>query len=456
MSTVTQSSPPALSFTSQCILYVSGSCFLLFLVIVLVVISRLLGRIVRLATKSSASKAVAKKISKKVESDGEESSQVQEVAKHQPSSSANLKTLIKEAQKASHAKKGLSKDDHASHHPLFINTLKGHGDVVHGVTWSSDSKLLATSCDDMMVRIFDLSDITNREPKFRRIKTPRIPVGAGFSDSKGEQVAVVMRGIPDTIVAMFSPTATKTLEGGTVEQLWQVSNVHGKEPVLQAKASCSSSGRANVIVSLSTKKDAKVFNMQGKEMAALEPNSLGNHELALSGDGRFIAVASFTSEVKIWEVKTAKDTGAVTGVVKAMDLKGHKKKVMSVALSPDGKRAVTVSQDGTLRVWNIDVRYSFSEDPKTLLTIAIPLAGGRCYQHLAYGPTGIIAASYDGMVYFIHSSTGELLDSIDAHDGYITELSWSPKLIKMTGREEPVAVLATSGTDKRVRMWRCP
>lgn len=57
------------------------------------------------------------------------------------------------------------------------------------------------------------------------------------------------------------------------------------------------------------------------------------------------------------------------GVYKAMELKGHKKKVMSVALSPDNKRAVTVSQDGTLRVWNIDVRYSLAEDPKTLLTV---------------------------------------------------------------------------------------
>jgi hypothetical protein len=29
-------------------------------------------------------------------------------------------------------------------------------------------------------------------------------------------------GIPDTIVAMFAPAATKTVEGGSVEQLWQV------------------------------------------------------------------------------------------------------------------------------------------------------------------------------------------------------------------------------------------
>ena len=65
-----------------------------------------------------------------------------------------------------------------------------------------------------------------------------------------------------------------------------------------------------------------------------------------------------------------------------MDLKGHKKKVMSVALSPDNRRAVTVSQDGTLRVWNIDVRYSMSEDPKTLLTVRRGIrsggGGGSC------------------------------------------------------------------------------
>ena len=52
---------------------------------------------------------------------------------------------------------------------------------------------------------------------------------------------------------------------------------------------------------------------QGKELAVLEPNSLCNHELEVSADGRFIAVASFTSEVKIWEVKVARDSGEVTG-----------------------------------------------------------------------------------------------------------------------------------------------
>lgn len=52
---------------------------------------------------------------------------------------------------------------------------------------------------------------------------------------------------------------------------------------------------------------------QGRELAMLEPNSLVNHGLAVSADGRFVAVASFTAEVKIWEVKYAKDTGDFKG-----------------------------------------------------------------------------------------------------------------------------------------------
>jgi WD40 repeat protein len=53
-----------------------------------------------------------------------------------------------------------------------------------------------------------------------------------------------------------------------------------------------------------------------------------------------------------------------------MELKGHKSQVAAVSFSPDARRAVTVSKDGTLRVWNIDVRYHLAEDPKTLLVVS--------------------------------------------------------------------------------------
>ncbi|GFH07156.1 uncharacterized protein HaLaN_01917, partial [Haematococcus lacustris] len=265
-----------------------------------------------------------------------------------------------------------AKDEHQSHHPLFLNTLKGHGDVVNSAVWSSDGMQLVTSCEDMLVRVFELTDVTSREPKFRRVKASKLPLGAGFGDTT-EAIAILMKGIPEGLLALYAPSQQKeTL--GNYEQQWL-----------------------------------------GRELAVLEPNSLANHNLALSNDGRFVAVASFTAEVKLWELKWARDTGEFKGAAKAMELKGHKSQVLAVAFSPDAKRCVSASKDGTLRVWNIDVRYTLSEDPKTLLVIAQPLAQNRCYQHLAFGPNNLIAASWEGTVHLLDAGTGELLESIDAH-----------------------------------------
>lgn len=46
---------------------------------------------------------------------------------------------------------------------------------------------------DMIVRVFDVTDVTSRNPKFKTIKAAKLPVGAGFSDNEDE-VVVLMRG----------------------------------------------------------------------------------------------------------------------------------------------------------------------------------------------------------------------------------------------------------------------
>lgn len=51
---------------------------------------------------------------------------------------------------------------------------------------------------------------------------------------------------------------------------------------------------------LSQKKEGRVFGLaSGSQLAEFAPNSFQNHGLAVSADGRFIAVPSFTAEVKV-------------------------------------------------------------------------------------------------------------------------------------------------------------
>lgn len=150
-----------------------------------------------------------------------------------------------------------------------------------------------------------------------------------------------------------------------------------------------------------------------------------------------------------------------------MDLKGHARKVACVALSPDGARAATASEDGTFKVWRLDVRWQLSEDPKVILTVPLAKLGlqpGSMFRRLAFGPDGTVAASAaGGFVHFVDSATGELLERLHAHDADVASMAWSPARLELPGGGGATpgeddgrgAVLATC-SGARVRVWRSP
>lgn len=49
-----------------------------------------------------------------------------------------------------------------------------------------------------------------------------------------------------------------------------------------------------------------------------------------------------------------------------MDLKGHKRGLHDLAFNEASNLILTSSKDGTIRLYNIDVRYNVKEDPKLL------------------------------------------------------------------------------------------
>jgi hypothetical protein len=100
----------------------------------------------------------------------------------------------------------------------------------------------------------------------------------------------------------YSPQRSKAGEAPQWVADWQKEKVLGKEALLdfQVLPAAQTAYHAGVAVLLSSKKDGRVFSIaNGQQLATFEPNSLGNHRLAVSGNGRFIAVASFTAEVKV-------------------------------------------------------------------------------------------------------------------------------------------------------------
>ncbi|KAK1303759.1 hypothetical protein QJS10_CPB11g00465 [Acorus calamus] len=201
----------------------------------------------------------------------------------------------------------------------------------------------------------------------------------------------------------------------------------------------SSDGR-----SLATGTDIKLWHAtSGKNLGTVDTNQLKNHMAAISPNGRFLAAAAFTADVKVWEIVYSKD-GSAKEVAKAMQLKGHKSAVTCLCFTPNSEKIITASKDGTMRIWNINVRYHLDEDPKTLKVFPIPLHDAKGtvlhYDHLSLSPDGkILAATNGSTLQWLCAETGKVLDTADKeHEG-----------------SEHVTILATSG-DKKVKLWLAP
>ncbi len=78
--------------------------------------------------------------------------------------------------------------------------------------------------------------------------------------------------------------------------------------------------------------------------AVLEGHTDGVSSVALSGDGRTALSGGDDGTVRVWDLATGRCSAV---------LEGHTDGVSSVALSGDGRTAVSGGEDGTVRVWDL-------------------------------------------------------------------------------------------------------
>ncbi|CAL0304650.1 unnamed protein product [Lupinus luteus] len=360
------------------------------------------------------------------------------------------------------------KDQNKRHHPLDLNTLKGHGDAVTGICFSPDGRNLATACADGIVRVFKLEDASSKSFKFFRINLPAggHPTAVAFSDD-ASSIVVASHTLSGSSLYMYGEDKSSENKPQTKLPLpeikWENHKVHDKKTIITmfgAKASYGSADRSTIIASCSEGTDIILWHGKtGKSVGHVDTNQLKNNMAAISPNGRFIAAAAFTADVKVWEIVYAKD-GSAKEVSNVMQLKGHKSAVSWLCFTPNSEQIITASKDGSLRIWNINVRYHLDEDPKTLKVFPIPLhdsAGTTLhYDRLSISPDGkVLAATHGSTLQWLCAETGKVLDTAEkAHDVDIACISWAPKAIP-TGNDQ-VSVLATASADKKVKLWACP
>ncbi len=182
-----------------------------------------------------------------------------------------------------------------------------------------------------------------------------------------------------------------------------------------------------------------VYTLRNKAQTTLEGHTDGITSVAFSGDSQRVVSGSIDSKVKIWDVKSRKESVKLTGH------KGHSRAVNGVAFSIDGSRIVSGSADGKAIVWDANSGQFVHE-----------LAGN-------YGAVTSVAISADGnFVVCGHSSgkvrrsdikTGKEVNAFIAYKFAVTSVAFSPdgqRIISNcnSGQERPIVWDATTGKEQ--------
>jgi WD40 repeat protein len=130
--------------------------------------------------------------------------------------------------------------------------------------------------------------------------------------------------------------------------------------------------------------------------------------VAMSGDGRRAISASRDQTLKVWDVETGHELRT---------FKGHTGDVYGVAMSGDGERAVSASQDRTLKVWDVETgRELRTLQDHTGFVIGVAMsADGSC----------AISASSDQTLKVWDVETGHELRTLQGHTGLVYGVAMS-------------------------------
>jgi WD40 repeat protein len=161
----------------------------------------------------------------------------------------------------------------------------------------------------------------------------------------------------------------------------------------------------------------------------------GVTSIAFSPDGKRLVTGSDDGTAHLWETASGKALRTLVG---------HEDRVTSVAFSPNGTRLVTGSADGTARLWE-------TANGKALKR----LVGHQGWvTSVAFSPDGrqVMTGSWDKTVRLWGATRGEALAILE-HEGRVTSVAFSPDGARLlTGSDDAVARLWERMSGKMLRM----
>ena len=128
------------------------------------------------------------------------------------------------------------------------------------------------------------------------------------------------------------------------------------------------------------------------------------------------------------------------------NLRGHRRKVLSVSWSPDGDRIATRSEDATARIWDASTGTS-------LFTLA---GHDGDVDSLAWSPDGerLITGSTDTTVRVWNVTSGECVATLEGHERGVSFVSWSPDGRRIVSSASGTLAIWDSRLEDARPLWR--
>lgn len=180
------------------------------------------------------------------------------------------------------------------------------------------------------------------------------------------------------------------------------------------------------------------------EIVVQTGHTLTISDIAFTPDGRCAVSASEDRTIKVWSVASGKEMRT---------LKGHTSYVTSVSVSPDGKQLLSGSGDHSVKLWNL-------ETGELVKNLAIMSSTVRT---VCFSPDGSRAlyGTDDGLLIMKTISTGEEVRRFSGHTGTVFSVQYAPDgktvfsagedcMLRSWDAESGTAGFAIKGHSKRV------